>query len=381
LYKEEIESALRTKGLGGFELLDLHDFPGQGTALVGVLDPFWESKGYVTPEEFHRFACETVPLARMAKRVWTTRERFTAQVEISHFGPRPLEKAVVAWAITAAGGKSIASGSLPPQTIPLGNGTVLGEVALPLADVRSPQKLNLAVSIEGTPYANDWNFWVYPGEETKALTLTLFQGERGPDTGVCEVGSLAEALPLLEKGGKVLLVPRADSVRGDRYGKVPAGFSSIFWNTAWTRRQPPHTLGILCDPRHPALAGFPTDSHSDWQWWEVIHGSQIMILDGLPPELRPIVQVIDDWVTNRRLGLVFEARLSGSEGKLLVCGADLRSELSSRPVAGQLRRSLLDYVRSPAFDPKHEVTAAQLAGLFEVKPQSASPRTAGKPAR
>ena len=48
-YKEEIEAALRTPGIGGFELLDLHDFPGQGTALVGVLDPFWESKGYITP--------------------------------------------------------------------------------------------------------------------------------------------------------------------------------------------------------------------------------------------------------------------------------------------------------------------------------------------
>ena len=48
-YKEDIESALRTPGMGGFELLDLHDFPGQGTALVGVLDPFWDGKGYVTP--------------------------------------------------------------------------------------------------------------------------------------------------------------------------------------------------------------------------------------------------------------------------------------------------------------------------------------------
>ncbi|MGD0899075.1 MAG: sugar-binding domain-containing protein [Thermoguttaceae bacterium] len=354
LYKEEIESAMRTKGFGGFELLDLHDFPGQGTALVGVLDPFWEGKGYVTPEEFHRFACETVPLVRMAKRIWTADERFTASVEISHFGPKPLARAVAGWTICGQDGKAAAIGRLPAATIPLGNGTLLGEVSLPLAGIRAPQKLNLAVTIEGTPYANDWDFWVYPAAWDMA-----------PGEAIFEAGTLEEALPLLAQGKKVLLVPRAGSVRGDRNGKVPPGFSSIFWNTAWTHRQPPHTLGILCDPKHPAFAAFPTESHSNWQWWELIHGSQIMILDGLPPPLRPVVQVIDDWVTNRRLGLVFEAKVGG--GKLLVCGADIASDLASRPVARQFRRSLLEYMQGPGFEPRHEVTAAQLGGIFEAQ--------------
>ena len=78
-YKEDIESALRTPGMGGFELLDLHDFPGQGTALVGVLDPFWEDKGYVTAAEYRRFCNTTVPLARLAKRVFTTDEKLEAE--------------------------------------------------------------------------------------------------------------------------------------------------------------------------------------------------------------------------------------------------------------------------------------------------------------
>ncbi|MHC4325438.1 MAG: sugar-binding domain-containing protein, partial [Planctomycetota bacterium] len=87
LYKEEIESALRTPGFGGFQLLDIHDFPGQGTALVGILDPFWDSKGYIEPHEHYRYCCETVPLARMEKRGWTTEETFVAGIEIAHFGP------------------------------------------------------------------------------------------------------------------------------------------------------------------------------------------------------------------------------------------------------------------------------------------------------
>ena len=51
-YKMDIEASLRTPGMAGFQLLGLNDFPGQGTALVGVLDPFWEEKGYVDGKEF-----------------------------------------------------------------------------------------------------------------------------------------------------------------------------------------------------------------------------------------------------------------------------------------------------------------------------------------
>jgi hypothetical protein len=352
LYKEEIESALRTPGMGGFELLDLHDFPGQGTALVGVLDPFWESKGYVTPEEYRRFAGETVPLARMGKRVFTTGETFTAAVEIAHFGPRPLENAAPAWSVAGQDGRPVASGRLPARTIPLGNGTPLGEIRLPLAKVKAPQRLVLAVSIEGTPTANDWDFWVYPQEVKTA-----------PPKEVVIVDELGEqAMAALRAGGKVMLMPKRGSVKGDRYGRVPPGFSSIFWNTAWTRRQPPHTLGILCDPGHAALAGFPTECHSNWQWWDLISKSQIMILDEMPPRLRPIVQVIDDWFTNRRLGLVFEAKLSG--GKLLVCGIDLRTDLASRPVARQMLRSLVDYMAGPSFQPQTEVDVQAVQNLL-----------------
>src|SRR3970282_830106 len=111
LYKEEIESALRTPGMGGFELLDLHDFPGQGTALVGVLDPFWDSKPYVSPAEYHRFACETVPLARLAKRVWTTDEPFTAEIQIAHFGPRDLASPKIVWSLLDGAGQRVDSGT------------------------------------------------------------------------------------------------------------------------------------------------------------------------------------------------------------------------------------------------------------------------------
>lgn len=155
-----------------------------------------------------------------------------------------------------------------------------------------------------------------------------------------------------------------------KLGKVELGFSSIFWNTAWTRRQAPHTLGILCDPKHPALAGFPTDYHSDWQWWYLVSRAGAMVLEGLPAGLRPIVRVIDDWFTSRPLGLVFEARLE--KGRLLVCSIDLEGGLEANPVARQMRHSLLTYMASPEFAPTDTVTPEQIRALIAAGP--AAPR-------
>jgi len=125
LYKEEIESALPPKH-GRLRAAGPARFPadrdGPGRRARRLLD----SKGYVTAEEFHRFACETVPLARMTKRIWTSDERFAAKVEISHFGPKPLVDAVADWTISGQDGRPIASGRFPVRTIPLGNGTLLG---------------------------------------------------------------------------------------------------------------------------------------------------------------------------------------------------------------------------------------------------------------
>jgi hypothetical protein len=351
-YKEEIESALRTPGMGGFQLLDLHDFPGQGTALVGVLDPYWDSKGYVTPAEYHRFCGQTVPLARMTKRIWTNDEVFSAKIEVSHFGPAPLKQALFLWTITDARGRQIAAGELGRRDIELGNAVELGEISLPLGAIEKAGRFVLTVSGMGTKCSNDWDFWVYP----RQIDVSMPKGVR-------LANSLDdETLKHLGSGGKVILLPEPGRIKGDESGRVPPGFSSIFWNTAWTRRQAPHTLGILCDPNHPALAAFPTEYHSNWQWWDLVTKSGIMILDDLPPELRPIVQVIDDWFTNRRLGLVFEGRLNG--GKLLVCSIDLESNLDKRPVARQMLKSLLEYVDSPAFRPTNDLDVEILHNLF-----------------
>jgi GH18 family chitinase len=351
LYKEDVESALRTPGMGGFELLDLHDFPGQGTALVGVLDPFWDSKGYVTSDEFRRFAGETVPLARLDRRVFTTAEALEADVEVAHFGPRPLTGARPVWRLVDESGKAVAHGVLPGRDVPVDNGVALGRVSLRLSKLKAPRRYRLVVGLDGTPFENDWDLWVYPPRMDTAVPAGV--------TVVRALDGAAEAR--LHEGGRVVLLVPPERVRGDALGKVELGFSSIFWNTAWTSRQAPHTLGVLVDPKHPALAAFPTEDHSNWQWWYLVSRARAMILDGLPKELRPTVQVIDDWFTSRRLGLVFEGRVG--RGRLLVTSIDLERDLETNPVARQMRHSLLRYAASDRFAPPVELSAEAVRAL------------------
>ncbi|HID20895.1 MAG TPA: glycoside hydrolase, partial [Planctomycetaceae bacterium] len=119
-YKEEIESALRTPGFGGFQLLQLHDFPGQGTALVGILDPFFDSKPYVTPDQFRRFCGPIVPLARLPRRVFTEDERLEAAIELYQFGARDLKQAAVRWRLVTATGDVLHQGEFPARDYPAG---------------------------------------------------------------------------------------------------------------------------------------------------------------------------------------------------------------------------------------------------------------------
>jgi hypothetical protein len=351
-YKEDIESALRTPGMGGFQLLGLYDFPGQGTALVGVLDAFWEEKGYITPAEFKRFSGSTVPLARLERRVFTTADTLAADLEVAHFGAAPLT-ASTHWQLVGDNGKAVAHGTFAARPLPVGNGIALGRVELPLKAIPAPARYKLVVTLEGTPFANDWDVWVYPADAKQPATDNVLV--------TSEFDSTAEAK--LAAGGTVFLtIPPSRVAPDPKRGPIALGFSSIFWNTAWTNGQAPHTLGILCDPKHPALAGFPTDPWSNWQWWYPIKHAAPLLLDALPKELRPIVQVIDDWFTNRRLALVFEAKIG--KGKLLVTSIDFTGDLD--PVRRQLHASLLNHARNPRFDPSIQTTPEQIRSL--VKP-------------
>jgi len=354
-YREDIEAALRTRGFGGFQLLDLQDFPGQGTALVGILDAFMESKGLIEPARWRQFCCETVPLVRMTKYTWTVGETFNAKTQVAHFGSSDINDAVGVWMLQNAKGDTLVSGRLPAQNISQGTLVSLGDINIPLKDIVPPAKLKLTLAIEGTKFTNSYNIWLYP-DKADTSAGNCFISRKYDDV-------TREAL---SAGKSVLLIPEPN----DLNNSLPGMFASDFWNygmfkkLAEERKKPlaPGTLGILCDPNHPAFADFPTEFHSNWQWFNLLQSSRTMILDAMPAGYRPIVQVIDNLERAKKLGNVFEVKMG--KGKLLVCSINLPA-IQDKPEARQLLRSLLRYMNSDHFEPKTTIDDTTLGRILQ----------------
>ena len=350
-YKAEVEAALRTPGFAGFQLLQLHDFPGQGTALVGILNPFFESKGYVTPEEFRMFCNQTVPLARIQKMVYRNSETFKADIEIAHFGAKPIKKAEIICQVTNERGDTIRKEIFTKDKIEIGNCIGIGLYEMDLSMIKKAQKLTLEVSLLNTGFKNRWDIWVYPEKQEPVSGSVLITDK---------LDNKAESI--LKNGGSVLLL-NYGKIGKERGAQIAIGFSSIFWNTAWTNNQPPHTLGILCDGKNAFFKDFPTENHSNWQWWDPVSHSQAMIINSFPANLKPLIQPIDTWFENRRLALAFEIKTDG--GKLMVCSIDLKDRIDERPVSKQLLLSILNYMNSKSFNPQIEVDIKKVKGLMD----------------
>ena len=358
LYRADIEMNLRTPEWGGFQLLDLQDYPGQGSAYVGISDAFMESKGLIAPEEWRHFCSEVVPLFCTEKFCWTNDEALTGEVEIANYSESDLNSKQLSWTLTDSKQQVLDKGVLPLQ-VKQGELAKVGTLKPAIASVRKAEKVTLALSIDGTPYRNDYSLWIYPAADK----------EVAPSEDICVTDDLDAHLKYLTEGGKVLWFPSKDKHKDQTVGGL---FQTDYWNYRMFRTicenldRPvsPGTLGILTDPGHPALADFPTEFHTNWQWFPIIKQSYPMILDRLSDDYRPIVQVIDNVERNHKLGLLFEFKVGN--GKLLVCMSDLKA-VQDKPEARQFYRSILEYMESSAFAPSYSLSAKDLQDLFTAK--------------
>jgi beta-galactosidase len=382
-YKEEIEANLRTRGLSGFQLLDLHDYVGQGTALVGLLDPFWETKGYVTAEDFKDFCNTTVPLARLSKYVFTTADRLEAPVEVAHYGAEPMEDGKGVWRIV--GGTELV-GEWEAKTIPIGKNIPLGNVSADLSKL-GPGEYKLIVTLApstffepvtrkivsrpgvvrgSTYFENSWTFRIYPAPGTAMVSYKPRAASGCPPSRQNEIlitSSWDEAETKLASGGKVLFTPRSVDLG---WSSPPLDVVPIFWNRlmgpAWGRM-----LGLWIQKNSGTskdymLSGFMTSTHFDWQWAEIIRGVRAINMDSLPAEVDPVVWAIDDWNRNYKLGLLFECVVG--RGKLLVSAIDVSRDSDSNPVLYQLRNTLLSYMKTDCFQPNFAISREQIGSIL-----------------
>lgn len=327
LYKEEIERALKTPSFDGFQLLQLQDFPGQGTALVGLLNAFWESKGIISADEFRQFNAEVVPLSRFEKAVYEDGEMFIASLEVANFY-KEMEGQTLEWEITNKAGEIVRTGSRSNIDLQLGNNGNLDKIQFKISADKA-EEWTLSVSLRGSSYKNSWPIWVYPKQVEVVSDKVLF------------TRSLEEAEAALGKGKTVLLNPDYKELKG-----ITGRFVPVFWSPVHFPNQP-STMGLLMDDNHAAFSDFPTSTYTQWQWWDLCIHSKSMVIDDL--DVQPIVRVIDNFVTNHHLANVFETKVG--TGKLVFTSIDLSTDLANRPVARQLRSSLLRYMESSAFNP------------------------------
>jgi len=354
-YREDIEAALRTRDFGGFQLLDIMDFPGQGTAPVGILNAFMESKGLVSPETWSQFCSEVVPLLKMEKYTWTRGETFTGAIEIAHYGEEDFHEAVVSWQVANENGEPYGKGELRPATIARGGVSEIGKISFALSRVGEAEKLKILISIEGSKYKNEYEIWVYPQTVDTTVPEGVLVSQRLDSTTVDH----------LENGGRAILFPKHDQLTHS----IDGAFQTDFWCWPMFARSArnrgmepaPGSLGFMCDPESPLLEHFPTEFHSNWQWWHLVKNCKPVILDETPAGYRPLIQTIDNFARNQKLGMIFETGYG--KGSVLICAIDLLN-LQDKPEARQLYYSMLNYVKSDEFSPKKELDKSFLQQIL-----------------
>ncbi len=347
-YKHELERLRRTRNYGGYALLSIADYLGQGTATEGMLDVFYDPKPYATPEEWLQWAGPVVPLLRTRRFTYAASDTIRLGLELSNLGADTLRQAVASWTLSDASGHVYASRTYAPQDYPFGSGLEIAHEVLPLSALALADATALEFRLQVGPYSNRWRFWVYPDAPD------LREG----DVYVTSVPD-AKAQQVLARGGKVLLLAanQVNYGRGIRQSLLP-----VFWNPLWMGDYSSQTYGLLIRHQSPMFRHFPTSFHSDLQWWEIVNRSYPMLLDDMPADLVPTVQSIGYALSTSRMGVIFEARVGS--GRIVVVNADLNTNLSHRIAARQLRSSILQYMNSADFQPRTSVTWQQVYDLF-----------------
>ena len=398
-YREEVEAVLRTEGMSGLALLGLQDFPGQGTALVGMLNSHMKPKPYsfAKPERFREFFTAQLPLVLLPRYTYENTETLEAEVQVANYGKEPLagplrcrlrgdgiviypEENKTESEIVASGtvktdvdrtedcsgtvsGNGREEGSRPVSGhgcvadgrdghgtgtginigdnsrvsfgevfCPAGKLTTVGRFSFPLNGITVPARLELEVSI-GT-VVNHYPVWVYPAVHPVC-----------PDN-VYETFRIDEkAEEVLNVGGTVYLSP--PSTKEALPDSIQAQFSTDFWSVGTFAGQE-GAMGQLIDDRHPIFRAFPTEFHTNWQWWPMASRRAVI----LPKRYEAIVTEMDSYAYLRPMAQLLECRCG--RGKLLFSSMGLQN-LQEYPEARALLSAIYRYMASEEFTPNQEI--------------------------
>ncbi len=342
MYKDEIESFMRTPSCAGLQLLGIQDYSGQGEALIGWFDSFYDRKpGAERAVPVSNYFAPVAHLARFAKYTWSTAETLSVKLVVHNYGAAPLEE-TLPWSFAGRTGEVSVK-------VPMGAVQEVATLELPLSELDAPARHELTFG------KNRWPLWVYP----EAIS------EEVPD-GIVFTDNLEEAKAAVAAGKRVLFDAHGCA---NPKATIYSSFVPVYWGTTWFPGQRATTLGMVVQAQSKAFASFPTDDWQDWQWKHLVNGAKTFRLSGTATDFEPLAMPVVDFHKPALAALLFEAQVG--DARVLVSGINLSSP---RPEARQLRRSLLDYVASEDFNPTGSLFEDTFNALFYDVRSTLAPR-------
>ncbi len=339
-YRAEVEAVLRTKELSGISLLGLQDFPGQGTALVGMMNAHLNPKpfDFARPERFAAFFRDQLPMVYLPKYTWENTERLAAPVVVANYGKQLMEGKVTATLMQ--NGQNFISEE--EYNCPVGELTRTCDVVFDLSHIDKPTRLDLKVAFAGIE--NSYPIWVYPSMEPQC------------SSEVYETKTLdEEAIRILAEGGKVYLAPH--STKEALPKSIGTQFTTDFWSVGTFAMQE-GSMGQLINTEHPIFQNFPTENHTNWQWWPMANTRAVI----LPKQMEAIITEMDSYAYLRPMAQLFECSAGG--GKVLFSSMGLHN-LQQYPEARALQNAIYTYMASEEFVPTQEMSVEQLKELVK----------------
>lgn len=365
-YKADMEYCLRTPRFGGYQLLDIKDYPGQGSALCGILDAFMDSKGITTPDEFRGWNNAVVPLAEMETHCWSTLDTLRVHLAICNYTEDDYHQPLtwVLYSVDNQGNRTNIfdrEGKMDYVDAWQGSVEQVGTLESPLHTIQSPTQLRLELATG--EYHNYYNLWVYPSSHANSTFPTASTSS----TTYLHTDTLdSQTIRALQQGKTVLLTPRHTSIESQSVGGL---FTPDYWNYAMFksisennhRPVSPGTLGMLMNPAHPFFTHFPTEGRSDWQWWSIALHSRPLILNSLEKSYRPLIQTVDNVERNHKLGILMDFQVG--KGKVLLSTTDFNA-ISPYVEGRAYTEAIFHYISSPEFQPETTISIDQLRELL-----------------
>lgn len=294
-YKREIETLLRSREVSGFQLLDLQDYTGQGTALVGVLNAMMENKGLISAGEWREFCAGTVVLGEFASFTGVMGEDIRFDVQISECDPEKQHTRIRCTLMD--GERELYACDVTPGARH-GRLTDAVSVTFPAECYRDAMqerimRLTVVLTLEdGT--RNHYPIWLIPQVDIRITR-----------EGIEKDGRMVAFVSAEEKAnGAAIVVPSAE-------GQLPAEYCTDFWcypmfrsiSESMGKPVPVGTMGLSIDTASPLLKRFAQEDYTTPVWYAILQTAHVQ---RLPADIRPAVQMIDNTERCARLGILYQ---------------------------------------------------------------------------